>query len=128
MLFNVYVHDALSSNQLLSQLLRRDDLRAYADDIVIRLSSRGECLRVLEEFKKLEEKWGLKINLTKSEILAFDDSVPIGGIACKRKVRYLGMTISVDRTETKAIAEKDMKRNLRYLQGRLRSCSVQVKE
>ena len=66
LLFNIYLNDALKSSPVLQQILRRGDLFAYADDIVLHLSSIAEVRGVIEAFEDLSVEWGIVLNKNKS--------------------------------------------------------------
>lgn len=72
-LFNVYLEETINSSPQLSQMARRGDLKAYADDILAQLDSAAEALAILSVFDKVEQHWNLKLNKKKCEILAFKD-------------------------------------------------------
>ncbi len=49
-------------------------LRAYADDIVIQGESPQRLVESIEALKTLEDRWKIKVNLRKSEILSMQES------------------------------------------------------
>ena len=93
MLFNIVLEDALKSSPLLSQMIRRGDLIAYADDIAIFSSSLEELRQVLREFENLKTEWGLTLNRKKLEVQLmrnFNSPITlIDEIKVSEKVRYL---------------------------------------
>jgi hypothetical protein len=72
-LFIFLFHEALSSSPLLSQMIRRGDLMAYADDVLIQSSSMEELRQALKEFDKLVEHWGLSLNRKKCDLMPHSD-------------------------------------------------------
>ena len=52
-LFKVYLHEVCKAYPVLTQLILRADLKAYADDIIIQGGSLGEIRSILKEFHKL---------------------------------------------------------------------------
>ena len=66
MLFNVYLEEALNTSSKLKQMRDRGDLLAFADDMLILTDSRTEMEWAIQELEKLEAKWSLKLNKTKS--------------------------------------------------------------
>ena len=93
MLFNIVLEDALKSSPLLSQMIRRGDLIAYADDIAIFSSSLEELRQVLREFENLKTEWGLTLNRKKLEVQLmrnFNSPITlIDEIKVSEKLRYL---------------------------------------
>jgi len=77
-LFNVYLHETLGESSLIWQLIARGDLLAYADDLIIQVSSLGELQLILKEFEKLKDESKLILNLNKCEILAPSGATNIG--------------------------------------------------
>ena len=60
-LFNILLDEALLSSPLLAQMIKREDIRAYADDMVIGSTSLTEMKTALSEIEKLNE-WGIYLN------------------------------------------------------------------
>ena len=69
MLFNVYLDEALRSNPFIWKIFNQERGLAYADDLMIKLSSLKETEIIIQEFSKIESQWGLRINRKKCEIL-----------------------------------------------------------
>jgi hypothetical protein len=102
MLFNVYLEEALNSSPKLSELRKRGDLLAFADDMLILTNIQAEMLEAINELEGLAPEWSLKMNKDKSQILTKDAMGPsgntqdIGGIQCMTNVKYLGVPIDVN--------------------------------
>ena len=69
LLFNVYLEEALKSNEAIWRYLTQEKGLAYADDLMMKASSLKEIENIMREFIKIESKWGIKINSKKCEIL-----------------------------------------------------------
>ena len=72
-LFNVYLEEALKSSKKLVELIRRGDLLAFADDMLVMSDSQHEIEQVIEELAVLNVKWNLRLNKKKSEILTCEN-------------------------------------------------------
>ena len=68
-LFNVYLEEALNSSELLQGMRRRGDLLAFADDMLVMSSQKGEIEKAITELASLQLKYNLRLNKKKSEIL-----------------------------------------------------------
>jgi retron-type reverse transcriptase len=68
-LFNVYLEEALNSSELLQGMRRRGDLLAFADDMLVMSSQKGEIEQAITELTSLQLKYNLRLNKKKSEIL-----------------------------------------------------------
>ena len=53
MLFNVYLEEALSSSPKLSEMRKRGDLLAFADDMLILTNSKAELTEAIQEIEVL---------------------------------------------------------------------------
>ena len=69
MLFNVYLEEALNSSELLQGMRRRGDLLAFADDMLVMSSQKGEIEQAITELASLQLKYNLRLNKKKSEIV-----------------------------------------------------------
>ncbi len=96
-LFNVYLEEALTSSSKLEAVRKRGDLLAFADDMLIMTNNQNELVMVIEELTALQQKWNLRLNKKKSEILTKEDPQEIGGIKCTKTVKYLGVRVTCDR-------------------------------
>ena len=54
---------------------------------------------IIEEFATLRNKWNLRLNKKKSEILTSAELEEINGVKCSKIVKYLGVKVSIDRKE-----------------------------
>ena len=101
LLFNIYLDNALRSNERLTQLINRGDLIAYADDLYIHAQDEQECKVILKELDTLKESWGLILNHKKTEILRIGENQPleIEVIRSVEVAKYLGMRLHQDGKE-----------------------------
>ena len=97
MLFNVYLEEALKSSSNLEAVRKRGDLLAFADDMLIMTNNQNELVMVIEELTALQQRWNLRLNKKKSEILTKEDIQEVGGIKCTKLVKYLGVRVTCDR-------------------------------
>jgi len=81
-LFNIYLEEALNSSEKLKQVRKRGDLLAFADDMLVMTSDRGELEIIVNELSSLSENYNLRLNKKKSEILTLEKAEEIGGIRC----------------------------------------------
>ena len=96
MVFNVYLEEALNSSAKLSEMRKRGDLLAFADDMLVLTNIQAEMLEAINELEGLAPEWSLKMNKDKSQILTKDSIQDIGGIQCMTSVKYLGVPIHVN--------------------------------
>ena len=61
-LFNAYLEEALESSRKLVQLIRRGDLLAFADEMLVMSNCQHEINEVIEELAKLNMDWNLRLN------------------------------------------------------------------
>ena len=54
LLFNLYLEEALLSQPIIHRLIRRGDVRAFADDLVFHSKDIHEMRMVIEELQSLE--------------------------------------------------------------------------
>ena len=66
MLFNVYLEEALNSSAKLSEMRKRGDLLAFADDMLVLTNIQAEMSEVINELERLASEWSLKMNKDKS--------------------------------------------------------------
>ena len=72
MLFNVYLEEALGTTEKLKEMVRRGDLLAFADDMLILTNSKAEMTQAIKELDGLSEVWNLRLNKSKSQVLTED--------------------------------------------------------
>ena len=65
----MYLEEALNSSELLQERRRRGDLLAFADDMLVMSSQKGEIEQAITELTSLQLKYNLRLNKKKSEIL-----------------------------------------------------------
>ncbi len=68
----------------------RGDLLAFADDMLVMSSQKGEIEQTIFELASL------RLKKKKSEILTAEKEEYIGEIKCTRTVKYLGVKVNVD--------------------------------
>ena len=105
-LFNVYLEEALKSSKKLVELIRRGDLLAFADDMLVMSDSQHEIEQVIEELAILNVKWNLRLNKKKSEILTCENLQEIGEVRCTKVVKYLGVKVVADKKDQAKIARE----------------------
>ena len=54
---------------------------------------------IIEELATLNNKWNLRLNKKKSEILTSAELEEINRVKCSKIVKYLGVKVSIDRKE-----------------------------
>jgi hypothetical protein len=129
LLFNLYMEEALKTQEHLWRAATSQRLLAYADDLVIQGKDLAEIEEFIVELERLDEDWSLTVNHAKSEVLAVNDKdvTIVRRIKQVPLVRYLGVTIAQDNklivSNNKAAAFK----YLGYIKSRLRSTSLDVK-
>ena len=65
----MYLEEALNSSELIQGMRRRGDLLAFADDMLVMSSQKGEIEQAITELTSLQLKYNLRLNKKKSEIL-----------------------------------------------------------
>ena len=98
-LFNVYLEEALQSSTKLEQVMKRGDLLAFADDMLVMSNSQAELTELIDELVHLGVKWNLRLNKKKSEILTREKLEEVNGVKCTKMVKYLGVRVVVDKKE-----------------------------
>ena len=68
-LFNVYLEEALKTSSKLEEVRKRGDLLAFADDMLVMSNSKPEVEMIVGELATLQQRWNLRLNKKKSEIL-----------------------------------------------------------
>ena len=96
MLFNIYLEEALGHTTKLREMIRRGDLLAFADDMLILTNSRPELVKAIEELEGLGREWNLRLNKTKSQGLTEERVEQIAGVPCASQVKYLGVPVCLD--------------------------------
>ena len=100
MLFNVYLEEALKKSNKLEAVRKRGDLLAFADDMLVMTNNQNKLAMIIEELTSLQQRWNLRLNKKKSEILTRENMEEIGGIRCVKVVKYLGVRVTCDRQES----------------------------
>ena len=120
LLFNIYLEEALRTSPKLEQVRNRGDLLAFADDMLLMSNSRSELEEIINELASLELSYNLRLNKKKSEILTAEDAEEIAGVKCRKSVKYLGVKVTVDRSEQRKSAKEQIHRNLNALRWKLK--------
>jgi len=79
--------------------MKRGDLLAFADDMLLMTNSKEELIELIEELAHLGIKWNLRLNKKKSEILTREKLEEVNGIRCTTMVKYLGVRVTVDKKD-----------------------------
>jgi hypothetical protein len=83
-LFNVYLEEAIKSSPKLEYMRTRGDLLAFADDMLVMTNAVGELRMAIEALESLREKWNLRLNKKKSEILTREAIQEVSGVKCTK--------------------------------------------
>lgn len=68
-LFNIALNALIEQSPALHQAVKRGDLRAFADDVLIQSSSLAELATLLSEFQRVSHNASMEINMNKCELL-----------------------------------------------------------
>jgi hypothetical protein len=79
--------------------MKRGDLLAFADDMLVMSNSQAELTELIDELVHLGVKWNLRLNKKKSEILTREKLEEVNGVKCTKMVKYLGVRVVVDKKE-----------------------------
>jgi hypothetical protein len=60
-------------------------------------NSKAEVEEIINELASLEAFYNLRLNKKKSEILTAEDAEEIGGVRCKKEVKYLGVRVCTEK-------------------------------
>ena len=60
-------------------------------------NSRTEVEGIVNELASLEVSYNLRLNKKKSEILTAEDADEIGGVRCKKEVKYLVVRVCTEK-------------------------------
>ena len=77
-------------------MVKRGDLLAFADDMLVLTDSKAEMTMAIKELDHLSGVWNLKLNKSKSQVLTEDASADIPGIPCVTQFKYLGVPVHLD--------------------------------
>ena len=109
-------------------MVRRGDLLAFADDMLILTNSKAEMTQAIQELDNLNGVWNLRLNKTKSQVLTEENTPDIAGIPCATQVKYLGVPIHLDQKAQTEKCVASIKRNLGHLKWKLRKVDLDIKE
>ena len=84
----------------------RGDLLAFADDMLVMSNSQPEIEMIINELATLNDRWNLRLNKKKSEILTNFELEEINGIRCSKIVKYLGVKVTIDKKEQIRVARE----------------------
>ena len=70
---------------------------------------------IIEELATLNNKWNLRLNKKKSEILTSCELEEINGVKCSKIVKYLGVKVSIDRKELIKVTREKVNKNFQLL-------------
>lgn len=107
----MFLDEVLEDTKVLKEMRNESRLLAFADDIALihrskddGMSAQEEAIAALNEFIQIENKWGLAINLKKTEVMiAYPQTKKQLIEFCKQKeillckqFKYLGITVCYD--------------------------------
>jgi len=61
---------------------------------------------IIDELMTLQQRWNLRLNKKKSEILTKEAINEVNGIKCTKTVKYLGVKVTCDRQEQLTISRE----------------------
>ena len=79
--------------------------------MLVMSNSQPEIEMIINEFTTLNDKWNLRLNKKKSEILTSAELEEINGVRCSKIVKYLGLKVTVDKKEQIKIAREQLNKN-----------------
>ena len=94
---------------------RRGDLLAFADDMLVMSNQKGEIEKAINELTSLQDKYNLRLNKKKSEILTAEKVEHIGDRRCVRMVKYLGVKVNIDAKLQRKTRREQIHQNLNSL-------------
>lgn len=105
----------------------RGDLLAFADDMLIMTNALGELKMAISALESLKDKWNLRLNKKKSEILTRVDSThEVSGVKCVKCVKYLGVKVVLERKEQSRVSTDQIYKNVNMLRSRLKRADPDV--
>ena len=118
-LFNVYLEEALKTSNKLEEVRKRGDLLAFADDMLVMSNSKPEVEMIVGELATLQQRWNLRLNKKKSEILTGEKEEEIAGVRCTKTVKYLGVRVTIDRKEQSTISREQIDKNVKVMRWKI---------
>ena len=118
-LFNVYLEEALKTSNKLEEVRKRGDLLAFADDMLVMSNSKPEVEMIVGELATLQQRWNLRLNKKKSEILTGEKEEEIGGVRCTKTVKYLGVRVTIDRKEQSIISREQIDKTVKVMRWKI---------
>ena len=118
-LFNVYLEEALKTSNKLEKVRKRGDLLAFADDMLVISNSKTEVEIIVGELANLQQRWNLRLNKKKSEILTGEKEEEIAGVRCTRTVKYLGVRVTIDRKEQSIISREQIDKKIKVMRWKI---------
>ena len=61
---------------------------------------------IIDELMTMQQRWNLRLNKKKSEILTKEAINEVNGIKCTKTVKYLGVKVTCDRQEQLKISRE----------------------
>ena len=118
-LFNVYLEEALKTSNKLEEVRKRGDLLAFADDMLVMSNSKPEVEMIVGELATLQQRWSLRLNKKKSEILTGEKEEEIGGVRCTKTVKYLGVRVTIDKKEQSIVSREQVDKNIKVMRWKI---------
>ena len=104
----------------------RGDLLAFADDMLVMINTVGELRMAIDALETLRDKWNLRLNKKKSEILTREAVQEVSGVRCTKQVKYLGVRVVLDRKEQLKVSTEQINKNVNLLRNRLKRADADV--
>ena len=67
----------------------------------------------------LQQRWNLRLNKKKSEILTGEKEEEIAGVRCTKTVKYLGVRVTIDRKEQSIISREQIDKNVKVMRWKI---------
>ena len=127
LLFNVYLDEALKSQETLNLLVQKQMLRAFADDIVCIVKNREELQGVIKSFEELMNKFNIHINKKKTQYVAKvkrgdTSTAEVEGISRVTDYKYLGLTVTHGKKKILRTARDTVEKQVRQLGSAVNGC------
>jgi len=116
-LFNLVINEIIISINNMWPTAEDDfNILAYADDCLLKGDSIGNIGAKIEEFNRVSEKFGLRINTKKSKIICMNkktDMLSIKSIDVATEEKYLGFSLDFRKTNFLKVHMKNKLSNIR---------------
>jgi len=80
----------------------------------------------IDALESLRDKWNLRLNKKKSEILTREAVQEVSGVRCTKQVKYLGVRVVLDRKEQLKVSTEQINKNVNLLRNRLKRADADV--